>query len=132
MEKLKVVISNDYFRTVPLTRQTLANLKLKALRRGVWFRALKQSERKLLDLTIRIVHQVRSFLLARLVSEIVGKLCDVMESRVYRLMKSEGRSMVERLSEIAQSWGYWNAKYWAHDLGFMQYLVINNLSEFSR
>jgi hypothetical protein len=117
-------------RSVPLTREALARLRLKAVRRGVWFRDLKQGERKLLDLTIRVVQRVRSFMLARLVSRIVGKLCEAMESRIHRLMRTEGRNLAEKISKIAEAWGNRAAKFWAKDSGFVQYLTVNNLSSF--
>jgi len=116
--------------SIPLTREALARLRLKALRRGVWFRDLKREERKLLDLTIRVVEKVRSFLLAKLVSRIVGKLCEAMESRIFRLMRTEGRSLAERISRIGEAWGNRAAKFWANDRGFMQYLTVSNLSSF--
>jgi len=115
---------------VPLTREALAKFKLKAVRRGCWFRDLKQSERSLLDLTIRVVERVRSFSLANLVSRIVGKLCEAMESRIYRLVRSEGREMAKRLSEIGLAWGCKSAWSWAEDCGFMQFLVVSNLGVF--
>jgi len=115
---------------VPLTREALARLRLKALRRGVWFRNLKQSERKLLSLTIRVVERVRSFMLARLVSRIVSKLCEAMESRIFHLMRTKGRSLAERISKIAEAWGNRAAKFWANDRGFIQYLTVSNLSSF--
>jgi len=113
--------------SIPLTRDALARLRLKALRRGVWFRDLKREERKLLELTIRVVEKVRSFLLAKIVSRIVSKLCEAMESVVYRLMRTKGLKMAEGLSEIVQSWGYRAAKSWGTDRGFMQFLVVTNL-----
>jgi hypothetical protein len=119
--------SGDGARLVPLTREALAKLRLKARRRGVWFRDLKQSERQLLDLTISVVERVRSFMLAKVVSGLVGRLCMALESRIVRLVRSEGREMAKRLSEIAVSWGYKTAKCWASDYGFMQYLTVNNL-----
>ena len=122
--------SSSGARSVPLTRENLARLRLKAVRRGVWFRDLKQGERKLLSLTIRVVQRVRSFILAKLVSRIVGKLCEALESRVFRLMKTKGRSLAERISKIAEVWGNRAAKFWANDRGFIQYLTINNLSSF--
>jgi len=122
--------SSDGAKSVPLTREALAKLKLKALRRGVWFRDLKHSERKLLSLTIRVVQRVRSFMLARLVSRIVGKLCEAMESRIFRLMRTEGRTLAEKLSKIAEVWGNRAAKSWAKDSGFIQYLTISSLSSF--
>lgn len=117
-------------KSVPLTSQNLAKLRLKAVRRGVWFRDLKQGERKLLSLTIRVVERVRSFVLARLVSRIVDKLCEAMESRIFRLMRTKGRSLVERICKIAEAWGNHAAKFWAKDRGFIQYLTVNNLSSF--
>ena len=114
-------------RSVPFTREALAKLRLKARRRGAWFRCLKQSERQLLDLTISVVERVRSFMLAKVVSRLVGVLCEAMESRVYRLMRSEGLKMAKGLSEIAQAWGYRAARSWAKDHGFMQFLTVNNL-----
>jgi hypothetical protein len=114
----------------PLTREALAKLRLKAVRRGTWFRDLKQSERKLLDLTIKVVQRVRSFMLAKLVSRIVSKLCEAMESRIFRLMRTEGRSLAEKICKIAEAWGNRVAKLWANDRGFIQYLTVNNLSSF--
>ena len=122
--------SSNGAKSVPLTRESLVKLRLKALRRGCWFRDLKHNERKLLELTIRVVERVRSFLLAKIVSRIVGILCEAMETRVFRLMRTKGRSMAENLSKIAQAWGYRAAKSWATDQGFMQYLAVCNLLSF--
>jgi hypothetical protein len=116
--------------SVPLTREALAKLRCRAVRCGVWFRDLKHGERKLLSLTISVVQRVQSFILAKLVSRIVDRLCEAMESRVFRLMRTEGRSLAERVSKIAEAWGNRAAKSWADDSGFIQYLTINNLSSF--
>ena len=115
---------------ISLTREALARLRLKALRRGVWFRDLKREERKLLELTIRVVEKVRSFLLAKLVSRIVGKLCEAMESRIFRLMRMEGRSLAEKISRIGEAWGNRSAASWANDQGFIQFLTVTNLLSF--
>ena len=115
---------------IPLTREALVKLRLKALRRGAWFRDLKHSERKLLNLTIRVVEEVRSFLLAKIVSRIVGKLCEAMESRIFRLMRTEGRSLADKIARIGEAWGNLAAKSWANDQGFIQYLTVSNLSAF--
>ena len=114
-------------KSFPLTREALVKMKLKAMRRGVWFRDLKQSERKLLDLTISVVERVRSFLLAKLVSQLIDKLCEAMESRVFRLMRTEGRSLAQKVASIGEAWGNRMAKSWVNDRGFMQYLVVTRL-----
>ena len=117
---------------VPLTRESLAKLRLKARRRGVWFRCLKHGERRLLDLTISVVKRVRSFLLVKVVSGFVSRLCEALESRIVRLVRTEGRAMAKKVSEIGEAWGYRAARSWAGDLGFMQFLVINNLGAFGK
>ena len=120
--------SGNNTKSVSLTREALAKLKLKALRRGCWFSDLKQSERKLLDLTIRVVERVRSFLLARIVSRLVSTLCEAMESRIFRLMRTDGQILAEKISKIGEAWGNRAAKAWAKDHAFIQYLTVNNLS----
>ena len=112
---------------VPLTRNFFFNFKQKAWRRGLWFKCLAHGERKLLDLTISVVERVRSFMLARIVSKLVEKLFEALESRIYRLVRTEGQEMAKKLSEIAQKWGYKAAKSWRKDWGLMQFLVITNL-----
>ena len=112
-----------------LTRENLTKLKLKAVRKGCWFRVLKQKERMLLNLTISVVARVRSFLLVKVVSRLVDKLFEALESRIYRLVKTKGQEMAQHVSEIAQGWGYKVAKSWSKDVGFMQFLVVTNLQD---
>lgn len=110
-----------------LTREALARVRLKAIRRGVWFRELKDIERKLVELTVKVVERVRSPLLAKLVSSIVRKLLDAMEGEVSRLLRTKGRSLAQKLSQIAQGWGNKSAVRWPEDAGFIQFLTIINL-----
>ena len=107
-----------------LSRRVLARLRLRAIRRGVWFRALKDVERKLLDLTIAVVERVQSVRLAKLVSSIVEKLLCAVEGRLSRLMRMRGRCLAERLSRVAVGWGNKSAIHWADDLGFVEYLAV--------
>ena len=119
--------SSNTTKSLSLTRETLAKLRLKALRKGCWFKALKQNERTLLNLTISIVQRVRSFLLVRAISRLVSKLCEAMESKISRLMRTKGCLLAEHVSKIAQNWGNNVAKKWANDDCFIQYLTINNI-----
>ena len=111
-----------------LSRQGLAKLRLRAIRRGVWFRDLKDVERKLLDLTIAVVRRVQSVRLARVVSSIVEKLLDAVESRLSRLVRTQGRGFAEKLSRVAQGWGNKSAVRWASDLGFVEYLAVASVN----
>lgn len=119
---------------IPLSRDELAKLRVKARRRGVWFSVLSRVERALLDLTIKVVGRVRSLVLARSLTCVVEKLLDAMESEVTRLMKTAGRQLAQKLGEIAQRWGNKLAKYWAEDMEFIKYLAVmeKNLSSLFR
>jgi hypothetical protein len=119
--------TSDSTQTFALTRESLAKLKLKAVRRGVWFSCLKHEERRLLDLTVRVVQRVHSFLLAKLISKIVEKLVASMQSVVYLLMKTKGHQLAAKLALIAQSWGNSSAKSWKSSREFIQYLTVTQL-----
>jgi hypothetical protein len=110
-----------------LSRRVLVELRLRAVRRGVWFRGLKRVERELLDLTIAVVKRIRSVRLAKMVSAIVEKLLNAVEGRLSRLMRARGRGLAEKLSRIALSWGNNSAVHWASDLGFMEYLAVASI-----
>lgn len=118
----------------PLSRSQLAKLRSRARRCSVWFKVLSRTERGLIDLAIKVVEKVRSIVLARSLISVVKKLKDAMESKVTRLMKTVGRRLAQKLSQIAQDWGNKAAKYWDVDLGFIQYLTVTqkNLSPIFR
>lgn len=114
---------------VPPTREALARLRLRALRRGIWFKELSRDERVLMKLVIRVTHRIRSFFLARLISAIVKKLLEALESEVAQLMRTFGTGLAHKLSGIAQRWGNRSAEKWPQDSGFIQYLTIMNLNK---
>src|SRR3990170_1784876 len=107
-----------------LTRGEMLKVKTKALRRGVWFRALAKTERACMDLAIIVVERVRSGLLQKVLFSLMKKLEESMESQVQRLMREVGCGMAKKLSEIAQKWGNKSAHNWAVDSGFMRYLTV--------
>jgi len=113
---------------IPLTRNELANLKTRALRRGVWYRVLTTVERACIDLVIKVVERVRSFLLKKMLSSILKKLEEAMESQVRCLMREIGGNLASKLGQIAQNWGNQSAWSWAKDTGFAQYLTINYMN----
>ncbi len=57
----------------------LANAKAKAMRRGPWYRALTKIERACMDLVIRLVDEVRSKLLAKILLSVMKKLEEAMD-----------------------------------------------------
>ena len=113
---------------IPLEKNELAKIKAKAMRRGIWFRLLTRAERAQMELTLKIVKRIRSFILAKVVTSIVKKLLDAMESKIARLMKEAGQALAQKLSRIAKNWGNKSAHHWVADPGFVQYLTINYIN----
>jgi len=99
-------------------------MRTRALRKGVWYRALNRVERACIDLVVNVVERVRSRLLIRVLFSVLKKLDEAMESQVRRLMREAGGTLASKLSVIAQNWGNKSAIGWAKDAGFLQYLTI--------
>lgn len=120
----------DFSRSVwgPLSRQWLASVRARALRCGVWYSVLSKGERGCVDLAIRVVERVSSRLLRRVLSAVVEKLAEALESPVRRLMRNVGSSRALRLSRIAVSWGNRQASSWARDAGFVRYLAVMHMN----
>ena len=109
---------------IPFTKSMLAKIRIKAIRRGIWFRVLDRLERASIDLTIRVVEKVRSTVLTRMLMSIVKKLSEAMESKVSRMMREVGCGLAQKVSRIAQKWGNKSAVEWKADPGFIQYLTV--------
>ncbi len=120
------MVRKKNLRARALTRGALVRMKLKAIRSGVWFKNLSKDERNFMDLVVRVTSKVRSFLLAKLLFQIVEKL---LEGEVSRLMRTVGKPLAQKLSEIAQGWGNRSARRWSEDPGFVQYLSIMCLNK---
>lgn len=111
-----------------VSRGLLVHVRALALRRGVWFRTLTRTERACVDLTIRVVDEVRSGLLLNALLSVFRKLDMVVESRVAGLMRSVGVEAARRLSSVAVRWGNSSAVGWACDSGFVRFLAVLHLN----
>jgi len=113
--------------TIPsniITTNQLSKLKLKAIRAGVWFKALPRLDRVLVDLTIKVADSIRSSLLAKSIFEVVTKLEPLFEGKFIRLARTVGQKLAEKASLIAQAWGNLAAKSWSTDHSFAVYLAV--------
>lgn len=105
-----------------IDKQTLILVKQKALRKGVWFKALSRIERGIMDLTIRCVDRVRKISLIKVIVNIIAKL--QLASRFLMEIESKGRFLAERASHISFSWGNESALKWRYDPVFIRYLGL--------
>lgn len=107
-----------------ITRNQLGKLKLKAIRAGVWFKALPRIDRVLVDLTIQVAENIRSAYLAKSIFTVVNKLEGLLESKIVRFTRTIGVVLVEKAIKIAQTWGNSEAENWSSDLSFARYLAV--------
>ena len=111
-----------------LDRSQLVKIRMKAMRAGVWYRALQRIDRVLVDVTISVAQSIRSVFLAGSLLSVVRKLEDVLEGKVSRAVREVGFPLAQKLSEFAQAWGYARAWAWASDPGFARFLAVMRLN----
>ena len=109
-------------------RIQLMELKLKAKRAGVWFRALTRIDRVLMDLTMRVAQSVRSPVLARCILSVKRKLEEVLQGKLARVIREFGFPLASKLSLLAQKWGNRGALAWVEDADFARYLSVMELN----
>lgn len=116
--------------SVVIGKRKLVELKLRARRRGLWFRALSQVDRALVDLTIKVAVEVRSSRLAQALLSVMKKMEVAFENGVSWNAHVTGFSLARKLSDLAQKWGNRLAKSWASDVLFAKFLAIMHLNGF--
>ena len=107
-----------------LEKSQLVKMRLKAIRAGVWFRALPRIDRVLIDLTIKVADSIRSASLAKCVLSVTRKLDGLLESRLARSIREIGVPLACKLSLFAQKWGNLTAAEWVRDAKFARYLAV--------
>ena len=110
------------------TGRFLSSVRGKAIRRGVWFRALDSLERGVLTLASRIVDRVESAVLGVEIVKILRKLSDAMKSGFAKRMEEYGFGQALKMSGIAVEWGHAMAVEWSSDLGYVRYLTVLDLN----
>ena len=121
---------NTTFRFIE--KKQLIKFKCKAIRAGVWFKALPRIDRALIDLAIKVTHSIRSPSLAKCIVSITRKLEGLLENRLERAMKEIGFPLARKLSLFAMKWGNSRAQEWTEDVGFVRYLAAMKLNEHTR
>jgi hypothetical protein len=111
-----------------LSKIQLVKLRLKAMRAGVWFRALPRIDRVLIDLTIRVASNIRSATLAKNILTVIRKLEGLLESSLLRAFREVGVRVAQKLALIAQKWGNTSAKNWVFDGPFVSFLAIMHIN----
>jgi hypothetical protein len=111
-----------------LSKEQLVKLRSKAMRAGVWFRALPRIDRVLVDLTIRVAGKIRSATLAKNILAVTRKLEGFLENSLLRTFREIGVSLAQKISLVAQKWGNTSAKIWASDVSFVNFLAVMHIN----
>ena len=106
-------------------RLSLSGLRQKALRKGIWFKALSSVERGLANLSIRYVKEPRNHRLIGALKDIVNKLTSAINMGFLYFLGLRGRHIAEERVEVAANWGNKRARLWMSDQGFWQFLGLN-------
>ena len=112
-----------------LNKAQLIKLRLKAIRAGVWFRALPRIDRVLVDLTIKVASNIRSFTLAKNILAVTRKLEGLLESSLLRAFREVGLRLAQKLGSLAQRWGNSSAESWPSISSFIKFLAVMHINE---
>jgi len=112
-----------------LTRQSLINTRVRAVRQGIWFKALSRIERGILDLTLHCVARVRSRVLAGIVSDIIAKILKTLKPSFLEAAMRIGREIADEVCGVAEKWGNSDALRWKHDLDFVCFLGVTAVNK---
>lgn len=107
-----------------LSGKELARIRAMAIRRGNWHKILNKPERALFNLTIRIVEEIRSSVLSRVLVSIIAKLQVKSKRGLASSLHSYGLPIAENIGKIAQAWGNASAAKWSADRAFVRFLEV--------
>jgi len=103
-------------------------VKSKAVRSGHWYETLSRAERAIVDLTIKCVEKVRSPILAKAITKILGKVMKTLEKSFLEKAQEIGNDLAQRLSKVAEKWGNKKAPNWKNDKKFIEFLGVTALN----
>ena len=127
MTGLEVQCASDAPRS--LSAAKLATLKRLSIRKGVWS-CLTGVERGIVNLSIKLVKNIRSRLLSATLQRVVAKLSQAIKSGYLYKFEVLGKPIAERISELFYLWGNKNAIHWKDDLAYVRHLGMD--ATFSR
>jgi hypothetical protein len=111
------------------TRGFLSELRLKAVRRRVLFRALDGVERGILYLCTRVVDKVSNPVLGVQLVKIVSKLLEAFKGEFTKHIESYGYKRIVQIVKQATSMGCNVAYRWLSDMGFIRYLSFLDFNQ---
>ena len=109
---------------VMYTRSFLSDVRRKALRKGVWYKALDSLERGLISLACRVIDRVESVVLGREIVKIMRKLVDSMKSGFVRRIEEYGYFKAREIVDQVNCWDQSYSPNWSLKIDFVRYLAL--------
>lgn len=78
-----------------------------------------------MNLTIRVVDEVKSSRLANALTVLVLRLEEALESMFLKKVREKGFELAEKLARIAYSWGNRGSLHWIEEKAFIIFLGVS-------
>ena len=112
------------------TSPFLSKIRKKALRKGVWYKALDSLERGILSLSSRVINRVESSLLGIELVKILSKLRFFFKSDFTKCIENYGYKRVKELVMISINWLPNYANRWINDLNYAKYITLIHINNY--
>jgi hypothetical protein len=106
------------------TRRFLYDLRIKALKKGIWYKTTSRLERGIINLSIKILDKVKSSALGIEIVNIVANLKKMLKSPFLKHMETYGIKQASKIAEYASILGYNGAKSLFHDNDYVRYITL--------
>jgi hypothetical protein len=106
----------------------LSEMRLRAMRKGVWYRALDRLERGILTLASRVVDEVHDTVLGVELVKIFAKIRDATASRFVRHVETFGVIRVREIIEVTDKWNDAAGRLWSGH-SFARYLAFLDFNQ---
>jgi len=110
-----------------LSKELLREVRGIALRKRVWYKALDEIERGIVNLTISVVESVKSLTLVRELVKILAKLREAFKSAFVKHVEDYGFRKLMDVINVAVGFGNVEALKWGSE-SFARLLALNNFN----
>lgn len=109
-----------------ITIKKIKAVRRMALRKRIWYKNLDYLERGIVNLSIKLVENIKSPLLARTIAEIIINIQKFFNDEFIVQVRNYGYNKMREVIHIAERLGCKEAFGWACE-GYARFLTLNNM-----
>ena len=114
---------NTKYNNVMLTVNYLRQLKRTAMRKRVWYQRCSDLDRGIVNLTIKTLRRVRSYLLSEIIHNIIDDIQAYLQSCFQKHVETFGKTKATELVEQSRKLGIGGQK-WMKEPAFPRFLAM--------